>query len=231
MNTDFAQTEVDQRLVNLSRFALLPGKTRLLPRGIAVLDFGSVTLGGRDNAIVPFFSRRIGLDDNGQPQKIDVGGKLTGQAGREDIGLMHVRTADTGVEHGEDFTVLRLKHRILRASYIGGLYTRRTTHNSAVEDRQTAGIDFLNQTFIGSKVLNAGAFYLNTTNPPNGKERAYGLRRLPERLRDRPFVFREVQDTNIRRRVHARTGFRRINPAHRSTPPEPSIHPAALVRY
>ena len=46
--------------------------------------------------MVPFFSRRIGLDDRGTPQRIDVGAKLTGQAGAFDVGVLQVRTADSG---------------------------------------------------------------------------------------------------------------------------------------
>ena len=88
VNTDFAQTEVDQREVNLTRFPLFfPEKRTFFLEGANFFDFGSVsqasnTFGGFrravDNSIVPFFSRRIGLDADGNPQKIDFGMKMIG---------------------------------------------------------------------------------------------------------------------------------------------------------
>src|SRR5207302_8209752 len=65
INTDFAETEVDQRQVNLTRFPLLfPEKRAFFLEGASLFDFG------RDpqNTIYPFFSRRIGLDSSGTPQ-------------------------------------------------------------------------------------------------------------------------------------------------------------------
>src|SRR5438477_11866133 len=106
-------------------------------------DFGSVTLGGKDNALVPFFSRQIGLDANGLPQKIDVGAKLTGQAGREDIGFLQVRTGAENSAPGEDFIVMRIKHRILRQSYIGVLYTGRDVRDKDGPALNTMGLVFL----------------------------------------------------------------------------------------
>src|SRR5204863_8529037 len=126
VNTDFAQTEVDQRLTNLTRFpTFFPEKRDFFLDGSTFFDFQSAALG---NSVIPFFSRRIGLDESGMPQKIDVGGKLAGQFGRTDVGALFVRTGreermgpNRGKEivAGEDFTVVRAKRRILRQSYIG----------------------------------------------------------------------------------------------------------------
>jgi len=115
VNTDFAQTEVDQRQVNLTRFSLFfPEKRDFFLDGSTFLDFGSgFAVSG---AFTPFFSRRIGLDELGTPQKINFGGKLTGQVGDNDIGVLQVQTAAERAIAGEDFTVLRLKRRMLRQS-------------------------------------------------------------------------------------------------------------------
>ena len=78
INTDFAETEVDQRLINLTRFPLFfPEKRAFFLDGATFFDFYTQSA---------FFSRQIGLDADGQPQRIDVGSKVTGQAGRQDIG-------------------------------------------------------------------------------------------------------------------------------------------------
>lgn len=105
LNTDFAQTEVDQRLVNLTRFPqFFPEKRDFFLDGSTFFDFQSTQQGG--NSLLPFFSRRIGLDANGNPQTIDVGGKLTGQFGATDVGALFIRTGREGDVLGEDSTPL-----------------------------------------------------------------------------------------------------------------------------
>src|SRR6267142_2756015 len=120
LNTDFAETEVDQRQVNLTRFPLFfPEKRAFFLEGESVFDFSREP----GNAIVPFFSRRIGLDDLGVPQPIDYGAKLTGQAGAFDLGMLQVRTRDDGARPTENFTAFRSRRRFWRQSYIGGIVT------------------------------------------------------------------------------------------------------------
>src|SRR5688572_12653816 len=123
VNTDFAETEVDQRRVNLTRFPLFFEEKRdFFLEGSSFFDFSREP----DEEVVPFFSRRIGLDDRGAPQKIDVGAKLTGQTGGFDVGFLQVRTADSGRQPGEDVSVVRLRRRAFEQSYVGALYTRRS---------------------------------------------------------------------------------------------------------
>ena len=100
--------------------------------------------------------------------------------GAQDVGLLHVRT---GEEHGyasEDFTVARVKRRILTQSYIGGMYTRRDPRTSGGADvRHTTGLDMslATSTFRGNKNVEVGAWYLNTTRPdsPAGEHSAFGV--------------------------------------------------------
>jgi hypothetical protein len=78
INTDFAQTEVDQRQVNLTRFSLFfPERRDFFLDGATFFDFASDS--GSGPVIQPFFSRRIGLSVDATPQKIDYGAKFTGQ--------------------------------------------------------------------------------------------------------------------------------------------------------
>ncbi len=153
VNTDFAETEVDQRLVNLTRFPLfLPERRTFFLDGQTYFDLPF-------NA---FFSRRIGLVD-GQPQAIIGGGKLNGQAGKNDLGALYVRTAEDEGASGESFLVGRWRRRILRQSYFGAFYTGRTTHDGLGNDpRHTAGVDFrlATATFLGNKNLAASGFYV-----------------------------------------------------------------------
>ncbi|MFN7979061.1 MAG: DUF5916 domain-containing protein [Vicinamibacterales bacterium] len=169
INTDFAETEVDQRLVNLTRFPLfLPERRSFFLDGATFFDFANRA----------FFSRRIGLDANGQPQRIDIGSKITGQAGRQDVGALYVRTGEDGGALGEDFLVLRTRRRILQQSYVGALYTGRSTRGQdALGTRHTVGIDarLATRTFFGNKNLDGSAFFLQATNASGlGSSRAFG---------------------------------------------------------
>ena len=79
VNTDFAQTQVDARQTNLTRFSLLfPEQRDFFLDGALFFNFET---GGSGETLIPFQSRRIGLDEDNTPQGINFGGKLTGQAG------------------------------------------------------------------------------------------------------------------------------------------------------
>ena len=170
INTDFAETEVDQRLVNLTRFPLfLPERRTFFLDGATFFDLPF-------NA---FFSRRIGLVD-GQPQPIIGGGKLNGQAGKNDIGALYVRTADQDRADGESFLVARWRRRVLSQSYLGAFYTGRETHGGAAQStRHTAGVDFriATATFLGNKNLAASGYWVaNSTGAGIGDSAAYAGR-------------------------------------------------------
>ena len=189
VNTDFAQTEVDQRQVNLTRFSLFfPEKRDFFLDGATFFDFASVNSGGggagggnsNDFIVSPFFSRRIGLTSAGAPQDIDFGTKVTGQIGSESVGLLHVQTTnDTGRGlFGERFTVGRVKHRLLRQSYIGAMYTARDARAEGVDARHTFGVDLrlATSSFRGSQNLEFSAWGQRATRPDRtGGNDAYGV--------------------------------------------------------
>ena len=78
---------MDERRTNLTRFPLFfPEKREFFLDGANFFEFP----GGDES---PFFSRRIGLNA-GEPQPIVYGGKLIGQAGRQDIGFLQVSTSE-----------------------------------------------------------------------------------------------------------------------------------------
>jgi hypothetical protein len=200
VNTDFAQTEVDQRQVNLTRFSLLfPERRNFFLDGSPFFDFRSAADGGVAGTVNPFFTRRIGLGADGTAQRVNFGAKLTGQVGRQDLGVMHVQTGDDHGLAGEDFTAFRLKRRIWSQSYVGGMYTRRAARTDGAPAGHTLGIDFLlgTSSFMGSENLRVGGYYLEAPRP--GAERrqaaAYGLTvEYPNDLWNAEVVFREVQD-------------------------------------
>jgi len=189
INTDFAQTEVDQRQVNLTRFSLLyPEKRDFFLDGATFFDFASPGAGaggnnsqnnanlGSDLIVNPFFSRRIGLTDTGDQQKILYGTKATGQLGGQDVGILHVRTAEDDGLVGENFTVARLKRRLMRQSYLGAAYTRRDPAAFGADTRQTLGLDFrlATSTFRGNDNLALSGWYVDATQRGVTGTQAYG---------------------------------------------------------
>lgn len=122
VNTDFAETEVDARRVNLTRFPLFfPEKRTFFLEGADIFDFG---LGlSSDLDVLPFFSRRIGLLA-GEQVPVDVGGKVNGRAGGASFGALAVRTRNVDtLPSASTMAVLRLKQNVLGESSIGMIAT------------------------------------------------------------------------------------------------------------
>ena len=228
LNTDFAQTEVDQRLVNLTRFPLFfPEKRDFFLDGSTFFDFQSNT--DNDTTLIPYFSRRIGLDAAGNPQPIDIGGKMAWQYKTNDIGALYVKTDETDATPNEDFAVIRAKHRMLRQSYVGMLYTGRHARETDLKMLNTVGADFLlaTSTFRGSQNLSAGGFFVNTSNPAgSGKNNAFGLLiDYPNDPWSSKFLYREIQEHySAAVGFTPRTGYRRLAPDISYTA-RPNQHP------
>ena len=103
VNTDFAETEVNRRRVNLTRFPLFfPEQHDFFLENASVFNFSPAS------RVIPFFSRQIGLAD-GMEVPIIFGSRLTGQADSYDLGFLQVRTDESDELGGEDFTVGRVK--------------------------------------------------------------------------------------------------------------------------
>ncbi len=222
VNTDFAQAEVDQRQTNLTRFSLFfPEKRDFFLDGSLFFNFADGGSGGGGGGgpvdLAPFFSRRIGLDERGTPQAINFGGKLTGQAGAFDLGVLHVQTREEPAAPGEDFSVMRLKRRILQQSFIGAIYTRRAARGFGLQDRHTGGVDFelATSTFLGSQNLVTNGFLVKAPAlGTSGKDLAIGLQlEFPNDPLEAQLEYREVQ-ANYDAAVGftRRTAFRQYNP-------------------
>ena len=169
-NTDFAQVEVDEQQVNLTRFNLIfPEKREFFLEGRGLFDFGRGSgAGGGNNAgsnVTPtlFYSRRIGLN-RGRPIPIDVGARLTGKTGRVGLGVMNIRTGPehTTVTPATNFTVVRVKRDVLRRSSIGALFSNRSRASVGNGASQTYGVD---ATFSFFQNINLTGYYARTKLP------------------------------------------------------------------
>ncbi len=147
-NTDFAEVEVDDQQVNLTRFSLFfPEKRDFFLENAGVFDFGPrPRVPWRSVLMKPFFSRRIGLA-GGRTTPIDYGARLTGRAGGWNIGLLGIATV--GVGAGDDgeaavpgtaFGVARVTRNIGERSTVGGIFTMRDREGLAGE--RLHGLDF-----------------------------------------------------------------------------------------
>jgi hypothetical protein len=120
IHTDFAQVEVDQQQVNLTRFNLFfPEKRDFFLENSGTFNFGP---GGN---LVPFFSRRIGLSPSGTPIPIDGGVRVSGRVGQYDVGFLTMKTGELGATPSNNYQVGRVRRNLLRNSWIGALATNR----------------------------------------------------------------------------------------------------------
>ena len=169
-NTDFAEAEVDQRRVNLTRFPLRYAEKRgFFLEGAGVYSFSP------RNDVTPFFSRRIGLSD-GEQIPINYGGRLSGQIGNYEIGVIQAQTNSKGDIAGENFTVARVKRAFFKQSYFGLVYTDRSSRTMEPDSNELdqslfgADLELKTSEFMGDKNLQFQTFFVHHTAPYNKPE-------------------------------------------------------------
>jgi hypothetical protein len=144
-NTDFAETEVDDREVNLTRFPLFfPEKRDFFLEDAGVFEFG-VPSGFRSRPLlVPFFSRTIGRDDEGDAVTILGGARFTGRVGDWNIGLMDIQVdefeGETEDVPSKNLGVLRLSRNLGGESAVGMILTNGRPDEAG--NAATGGLDF-----------------------------------------------------------------------------------------
>jgi len=129
-NTDFAQTEVDDAVVNLTRFPIFfPEKREFFLERAGIFEFGFSgrrgARGAQERNLQMFFSRRIGLTEDRVPVPVRGGAKLVGHAAGLDIGLLDVQTGRFGATPGSNYLVFRGKRNVLARSNIGVFVSNR----------------------------------------------------------------------------------------------------------
>ncbi len=171
-NTDFAQVEIDEQQVNLTRFSLFfPEKREFFLEGRGLFDFarggvtGAVFTQSISTSIQPylFYSRRIGLN-NGRIIPIDAGGRLTGKVGKYAIGIMNIQAGDESVSLTEptNFSIVRVKRDILKRSSIGAMVTNRSKSAAVSGSSQAFGVD---AAFSFFQNVGFSAYYARTDTP------------------------------------------------------------------
>jgi hypothetical protein len=167
-NTDFAQVEDDEQQINLSRFSLFfPEKREFFLEGQGIFAFGGYAqrrMGNPGEIPLPFFSRRIGIDDDGHAVPILGGGRLTGRIGRYSLGIVNIQTKqdDLSGEPATNFSVIRVRRDIMRRSNVGLIVVNRSAYGNKLRANQTYGIDGV---FSFFENLNVNTFVARTSTP------------------------------------------------------------------
>ncbi|MGE0812776.1 MAG: DUF5916 domain-containing protein [Vicinamibacterales bacterium] len=192
-NTDFAQVEVDEQQVNLTRFSLFfPEKRDFFLEGRGIFDFGrggasgggggggggglGSGFGGPSSTPTLFYSRRIGLN-GGRVVPIRVGARATGKVGKFGVGLLDIQAGDDQVSAtpATNFSVIRVKRDIFKNSTVGAIVTNRSASNvSPGSSNQAYGVD---AAFGLRNDLTVGGYYARTaTEGLSGDDDSYQAR-------------------------------------------------------
>jgi hypothetical protein len=139
-NTDFAQVEVDEQQVNLTRFNLFfPEK-----RPFFLENAGNFSM-GQPREVELFFSRRIGIASDGSIVPIVAGARLSGKAGEYNLGVLNMQTeAVAGITPADNYTVASVSREFPNRSSLGALFVNRLATGDAAEEgdwNRTYGVD------------------------------------------------------------------------------------------
>ncbi|MBW2497390.1 MAG: hypothetical protein JRF61_08980, partial [Deltaproteobacteria bacterium] len=162
VNTDFSQTAVDDRQINFTRFALFfPERREFFLQDAGIFSFGGLD---QQNGL-PFFSRRIGLADDGETIRLHGGGKVTGRVGRFNIGALNIQQDGNAGVRDTNLSVVRMSANVLEESKVGFIVTHgdplsndsnllggldfNYRSNDLVADRVVAGTAWVQQSFSG----------------------------------------------------------------------------------
>lgn len=169
-NTDFAQVEVDQQQVNLDRFNLFfPEKRPFFLENAGLFSVGS------PGEVDLFFSRRIGIGEEGNIVPIIGGARLSGKLNRTNIGLLTMFTEDVeaaGIEKN-NFTVARVNHEFKGRSALGAVLVNRKGLETNDDFNRTIALD--GKLGLGRKARISGFYAKSAGTKDTINEHAYKL--------------------------------------------------------
>jgi len=181
VNTDFSQVEADEQQINLTRFSLFfPEKRDFFLENSGIFQFGTNAgqfggggSGGGAREMRLFFSRRIGLSDDGEPIPILAGTRLTGRQGAYSVGVLNIQQREQLAQPGANFTALRLQRDVLTNSDIGAILLNKEQVGSHFN--RVAGVDAnFRFGFLTANAYLARSFSPEPTAPERGN--AYASR-------------------------------------------------------
>jgi hypothetical protein len=179
-NTNFAETEVDDRQVNLGRSGLFfPEKRDFFLQDALIFSFADYGASRSYKNGLPFYSRKMGIIKNsdGDSEAVDIlaGGKVTGRLDQLNFGLMDVVLDAPPGEKQKNLVVGRLAMNVLEESTLGAIFT----HGDPTSDLDNSlfGVDFnySNSDFNGDQTLMGQAWFSRSfTEGETAEEWSYG---------------------------------------------------------
>ncbi len=170
-NTDFSQVEADEQQVNLTRFSLFfPEKREFFVENSGLFTVGSVSEVATGGSLIRqpssgndllFFSRRIGLSNDGREVPILAGARLSGRMGLWSLGFLNMQTRKADPTPVANFTVGRIRRDIFAGSQIGAIFVNKQERQTGHYNR-TYGAD-ANLRFGPSQYVNL--YYAKTDTP------------------------------------------------------------------
>ena len=158
-NTDFAQVEADRARINLTRFPLyFPGKRDFFLEGAGIFDFQF------GDSPIPFYSRRIGINEYNELIPILGGIRRVGKEGPYNLGILTMQAAASGGEPTTNYAVARVKRDVSEESYVGLIATNK---QSSVSYNRLLGFDgaWVRSDVFGSNTLIIGGAMAATASP------------------------------------------------------------------
>ena len=235
-NPDFSQVEVDDQVVNLTRFAIsLPEKRQFFTQNDDLFkDFGE----NRD--VIPFFSRRIGvaqdLDGNTIENKIIAGARLSGKLNSNlRLGFLNMLTdSDVNNQIASNLnTVFTLRQKVFDRSNISFfLIDRRTIGeydfiNKQDKKNSVSGVEY-NLASPDSKWVGRAFYHKSFTEGLEGDDQIVGMRIQRNTLRNRISTgfIHGGEDFRSDLGFFRRTGFMKITPeyTYRIYPKNPNVN-------
>jgi len=194
-NTDFSDTPLDQRQVNIGRFGLFFPETRdFFLQDAASFEFGGLPLHDDPNGR-PFFSRNIGLINGSQPVDILVGGKLSGTYDGFDVGALIVRTNGAGPIGGQLLSVARASMPIFSNSKIGFIVTNGDPTGATQNSVIGTDFQFRDPTLIPGKEVQGDAYFQHSFSSGTGNDNAFGFElNFPNEPWNGNFKFKNIGD-------------------------------------
>ena len=198
VNPDFAETEVDDPQINVTRFPLFfPEKREFFLEDAGVFEFGP---GGDVPELRLFHSRRIGLTEDGEAVPILFGGRLTGKAGKFELGLLNAQTLESDPDPRRNYTVGRVK-RIFGRSFVGAMVTNLQSGGSSDYNRTAA----LDSELVFFDHLSVNSFLVHSWSPDLSED-TWAFR--PAKITwESDFLNANIEHQAIQRNFEAEMGF------------------------
>lgn len=199
-NTDFAQAEVDRQVVNLRRFSVFfPERRQFFLENTDVINPSGID---GEYTVQPFFSRRIGLADDGSPLPIIGGGRYSWRSGRASGGGLLIRQGSSATAPASTYGVLRGSRFLSGATRVGAFAAVRDDESIGTRPGQrniVTAIDGL--TRLGETIQMNGMLSTSTSGDTTGVAATWFAGR------DTPGLYTGILGAYVTEEYAPRTGF------------------------